>query len=127
MKATDLRINNYFHYHIVDPMDERGEWDELSQIDYDDLRIFTQFEDNSEYRPIPLNEEWLRKFGFEKVGTNYQKGWLLLHGNNKTDTIDFLLNEPYSGKFNATVLLYVHQLQNLYFALTCEELILKTK
>ena len=42
MKATDFRIGNLVYYHIEDSMDERKEWDEVSPIDYDDLRCLEQ-------------------------------------------------------------------------------------
>ena len=72
-------------------------------------------------KPIPLTEEWLVKFGFEngttqdlKVITNatitkngMREGvWNLYLGHNAID-VNFK---------------YVHQLQNLYFALTGNEL-----
>ena len=67
------------------------------------------------YQPIPLTEEWLLKFGFQDR--------FLLCDNHKIDyeitersEIIFWLNE------NGINLEFVHQLQNLYFALTGEEL-----
>ena len=83
--------------------------------------------DPEELDPIPLTEEWLIKFGFnldEGVGVwfgpkyaepayyftlwaSYGKHPVRFTRNNPSDTIDIL---------------YVHQLQNLYFALTGEEL-----
>jgi hypothetical protein len=81
--------------------------------------------------PIPLTEEWLLKFGFEKVNNeltniaplnlpctfnlpntpfSFCQGKLIL----TTSTGDFCVNTE-----------YVHQLQNLYFTLTGEELKLK--
>ena len=86
-------------------------------------------------KPIPLTEDWLVKFGFEEIvfdseetgyGVEYEIS--ISHGskmvvyddmsfgieNNELDThwlsLDF---DKFSG---------VHQLQNLYFALTGEEL-----
>jgi hypothetical protein len=126
MKAQELRIGNYHLYHIVDKLDERGEYDEICKIDADDFGILENF-DCPEYKPIPLTEEWLLKFGFEKMSSNYERGWLLLWGNLKTGTIDFVINEPHSSKRHITALKYVHQLQNLYFALTGEELKIKQK
>lgn len=79
------------------------------------------------FQPIPLTEEWLLKFGFVKIGTNYENKWLVLWGNIKTKSIDFVLNEPHSRKRKITELKHVHQLQNFYFALTGEELTIKQK
>jgi len=72
-------------------------------------------------QPIPLTEEWLLKCGFERVENN----WKVL------DNIVFKLSwERLAGLVlaleNESIFLahinYLHQLQNLYFALTGEEL-----
>jgi len=76
--------------------------------------------DLDEIEFIPLTEEWVLKLGF-KNKTIYIKGICL-----------YLVNEGMSGGFqdneygiNEYVdIKYVHQLQNLYFALTGEELTL---
>ena len=98
-------------------MDERKEWDEVSPIDYDDLRCLEQYEDNSEYKPIPLTEEWLLKFGFDSMfsGAGYHKNGVEI-GNNHNGF--YILATSYQIEF-------IHQLQNLYFALTGEELTIK--
>lgn len=78
----------------------------------------------SDLQPIPLTKEWLLKFGFEQqkwgdfILTYYRKGnilYSLSDGNVE-------LNEP---NICLTQLKHVHQLQNLYFALTGEELTIK--
>lgn len=68
-------------------------------------------------RPIPLTEEWLKKFGFKKFKNynDWSKGGFILHGRKR----GFVLRK------SAPDVKSVHQLQNLYFALTGEEL--KTK
>jgi hypothetical protein len=69
--------------------------------------------------PIPLTEEWLIKFGFCQIeldnGENYYQ-------NNR-----FRLNCNYNGFYYSRNLdvKYVHQLQNIYFALTSQELTIK--
>lgn len=117
MNAKDFRIGNYIYYHIEDRMDERREWDELSQIDYDDLRCLTTYEDNSEYRPIPLSEEWLRKFGY--IPKDY--GW-----QGKYHYINEFTSNVFTCDKTGRNIKYVNQLQNLYWCLCGEELILKT-
>jgi len=124
LTANEVRLGNYYFYHIVDKLDEWGEYDKVCQIDAEDFRILENF-DCPEYKPIPLTEEWLLKFGFEKrdgeVPENIDfvfKGFWI---EQQTDVDDFIcLNtEPFVS------VKYVHQLQNLYFALTGEELTLK--
>ena len=76
------------------------------------------------WKPIPLTEEWLLKFGFmfEKNHYGYSfpehSDWLLEFNkaNNKW-WVRYGLE-----KIDCERLSYVHQLQNLVFALTGEEL-----
>ena len=132
MKATELRIGNLIEYRIQDDLDDRKDWWEVSKIDATDLCIL---ESNIDYdfRPIPLTEEWLLNFGFNK---EYQKGYIGIDVCNS----DFVLTEPlkmgewqtnYTFQFETgsvpkfKEIKYVHQLQNLFFCLCGEELILK--
>ena len=72
--------------------------------------------------PIPLTEEWLIDLGFEKVDVNlFEKRCLTLFIENGTWKW-FLGDRAYKL---GTEIKYVHTLQNLYFALTGEELIVK--
>lgn len=77
------------------------------------------------FEQIPLTEEWLLKFGFEIIGKldmpNSSSDWYF-------SKIDFPLSISYINnkvQFVNLELKYVHQLQNLYFALTGEELTIK--
>ena len=91
--------------------------------------------------PIPLSENWLEKFGFEK---NKDKRWM--RGKSRYaifyfeyyatgedncmwrieyhDT-DYGRNEYKDCNQWGDVIKYVHQLQNLYWSLTGEELTIK--
>ena len=123
MKAEDFRIGNLVYYHLEDPMDERKEWDEVSPIDYDDLRILTEFKDHSEYTPIPLTEEWLLKLNAKSTELSPAKNgiWIECEIDNQGCWVSI------SNGTGVVVrrIDYVHQLQNLYFALTDEELTIK--
>lgn len=72
------------------------------------------------FEPIPLTEEWLLKFGFKNIESNsfylprFSDYDIVLNENNA-----FLYREDMA--LNADIK-YVHQLQNLYYALTGEEL-----
>jgi len=109
MEAKELMIGNY----VKDPYNK-------------EIKLVSVEKSAGQLRPILLTEEWLLKFGFKKVGINFEKEWLLLWKNLKTGTVDFVLNEPHSDKRKITALLHVHQLQNLWTILTGEELTLKT-
>jgi hypothetical protein len=82
-------------------------------------------------KPIPLTEEWLIKFGFEKDDV-FDKFFTYLPIHDLCmDKLSFRVNEGficYEGIKYRTLLKniqYVHSLQNLYFALTNQELEIK--
>lgn len=117
MNASDFRLNNYV-------TNKEGGYSQISSIS-----------NNCTFKPVPLTDEWLVKFGFEKGGSN------------RFNYIDLNVDESFyiavngeEGVFNCIVALdngeeeisecishikHVHQLQNLYFALTGEELEIK--
>ena len=74
---------------------------------------------------IPLTEEWLVKFGFDRVGEwigidfNPRMGIRFYNGNSAE--CDITQDDKFIA-FKCGFIQYVHQLQNLYFALTGEEL-----
>lgn len=71
-----------------------------------------------DYQPIPLTEEWLLKFGFEKNEEEIIFEGLKLWWSDNDGMKSYY-------HINSELLIYidhVHQLQNLYFALTGEEL-----
>ena len=73
----------------------------------------------SECEPIPLTEEWLLKFGFEKELD-------LFYRKNKSSVIEIIFYDNGFLVANQSICLdhiqHAHQLQNLYFALTGTEL-----
>ena len=86
--------------------------------------------------PIPLTEEWLVKLGFEKRKDktpkialdivcvwNKKQFFFFYESKNNFIAIDFLNSDDFGTK--TTEIHYVHQLQNLYFGLTGEELTIK--
>lgn len=80
-----------------------------------------------DFKPIPITEDWLLNFGFKKnydwakqLSAEYKYG-----GHGVT-----FYNGVYSfwcgDKFSIQII-HVHQLQNIYFALTGEELTIKSQ
>jgi len=116
MKASELRIGNF-----VTTIDDK--------IICTSVKGFYGFPVNTgiinhnnsvndfEYlKPIPLTEEWLLKFGFEQK--NGIKCWV----NEDVEICFETLANYYRLYPRTNKIKYVHQLQNLYFALTGEEL-----
>jgi len=77
----------------------------------------------SDWQPIPLTEEWLIKFGFNAVGDEYWTNDYVKIPIEEKRLGGTMLLTPYTGY--AKELKHVHQLQNLYHALTGEELTIK--
>ena len=75
----------------------------------------------NDLKPISLTEEWLIKFGFKKTWFGYENisTGIEIEPLKKGDyTICINANEYHVGESFK----YVHQLQNIYFALTNKEL-----
>lgn len=85
-----------------------------------------------ELDPIPLTEEVLLRCGFEK--DNYKKGHIGIDYKSGEMTFDFVLEEPgFMGEWDKHYTFelpghrfvnveYLHQLQNIFFAITGKEL-----
>lgn len=69
-------------------------------------------------KPIKLSEEWLSKFGFEKVRFSIPEKFTNNKLSIKLDHRGFWVIACY----NFVLIEHVHQLQNLYFTLTGTEL-----
>jgi hypothetical protein len=75
------------------------------------------------YGAIPLDEDWLLKFGFSEI--EHQFLLELKTGNSLSfdfNTGMYLVKEDNELELCEIEINYVHQLQNLYFALTGTEL-----
>ena len=104
MKVEELRIGNLLNI--------GEEINKLELVDFLDI-----YEHNTlfHYQPIPLTDEWLIKFGFESDDIEWWDGIICL-GIFK-DGIYYLPTENINDRVGQEIK-YVHQLQNLYFALT---------
>ena len=82
------------------------------------------------FEPILLTEEWLLKFGFEKSNLDEDNAWLELKYRylkfSSDESVEFKKVYLTINKMDI-ICKYVHQLQNLYFALTGEELTIKNQ
>ena len=121
MTANELRIGNLI---LVD-----GEITEITGI----KKSTVSFSDGFQMfiaggiEPIPLTEEWLLKFGFDKVLPRNDKMYYRLNDYFVIEDSRFFLlgDDAFEILKLRQEIKYVHQLQNLYFALTGEELTIK--
>jgi hypothetical protein len=123
MKSNELRIGNIVLDDYSGTIKVVNINSEYNCIDYKKPNFKAVGRMEIQYiKPIPLTEEWLLKFGFEiKKG-----GWSA--ATHKINTELTINNAHKVWRFTPIWCLdyasiqYVHQLQNLYFALTNQEL-----
>lgn len=137
MEAKELRIGNYIRV--------KGETNNALLVRcLDGKLIRTNYLSlqSCEFEPIPLTEEWLVRFGFIKKCDYEQQDWewgklsilnsrrgVGLYNYTGDRYLDYwcitFREDVGCGWCDLNEIEYVHQLQNLYFALTGEELELK--
>lgn len=135
MKASELRIGNLIFDLTMSPVQVRGTGTSCIWISENGPGTELAF------TPIPLTEEWLVKFGFKGINKP-NSHYVINDPNGYKDThkisIFLTLNSQWQIAFSdelagykdyipTTKIEYVHQLQNLYFALTGEELTIKAE
>lgn len=111
MKAEELRIGNWVVWNFS----------------LEEIQVTADTFNNS-FSGIPLTEEWLLRFGFDE-GTEPMEFYIkdYIFGVALDHKVDGILSGApplhiWDGSFTGAPCLYVHQIQNLYFALTGEEL-----
>ena len=132
MRAEELRIGNLVYYN--GNKNEIGVVTGMQSTATKQCYIYLNNRVNNTLdldliKKIPLTEEWLLKFGFEY--NNYPDsltlnvlsfGSLNAYSISKDLTIGLSTQSRYM--FGTTKIKHVHELQNLYFALTNNELTL---
>jgi hypothetical protein len=109
MKANELRIGNWLQ-------DSKGRF---YQVNIDDLVYISEVGTKS--KPIPITEEWLLRFGFEKYsGWDGQIYW-------RKKEMDLLVTNQGFEMPSGKICEFVHILQNAYFFTELEELTLKNE
>jgi hypothetical protein len=120
MEANELRIGNWVKQGSYSYQPCKGI--EIARFESFQKGL-KEAEYYSEWEPIPLTEEWLLKFGFEKKGQRYIK--YFFGDYIGVDVEDFSVGTYAFGRIAHApqpTFMNVHQLQNLYFALTGKEL-----
>lgn len=136
MQANELRIGNYVYSKSFEEIRQVGEINSRGSVSY--IRENTSCYDGTSFKddaqPIVLTEEWLIRLGFRSyTDTNpcienqniYRNGKLAIEYRMKSFRVLWYdANDDY-GTSICLVVNYIHQLQNLYFALTRNELTIK--
>jgi len=113
IKPQDIRTGNLYEYYMEDEKKwepTRLDWQDIQWCDTDNSYF------NKLHRPIQIDESWLKRFEFKLYqDETWRKGVLRLVGSGK-----YYLETSLS--FNQSAIEYVHQLQNLYHAITGTEI-----
>lgn len=121
IQANELRIGNWLEFNLYG-----SKW--IGQIDHTDFEFIFD-NDLRCANPIPLTEEWLVKLGFEKVKNKidiYEIGRLRIWSGSRGRYLAYLIEEDTTfGHYIPVPIEYVHELQNLFFALCKQELTIK--
>lgn len=130
----ELRIGNYVDiYYVSDITGAEKRIFKNAIVDTIDSKFIKHNGSSYAYKenikPIPITEDWLIKFGFEKKTINGSDTWLF--NDCIFEIIKNKLSFSLSLADNTGEIVFekevssVHQLQNIFFALTGEELKLK--
>ena len=111
MEVKELRIGNLIQ------ADWHNKGFKIKEVELSDLAFMQKGIERDLFKPIPLTEEWLVKFGLNDtpIAMNCKFVW---DGSCQLQTDDDRLIKHVK---------HVHQLQNLYFSLVGEELTLNNK
>ena len=113
IQANELRIGNWVKYQFHDGLKEvKICSNDFKMLDDENLKKYKE-----RYEPIPLTEQWLIDFGFGKHITLDTYPTYSLNNINVNDGVVFIVGFGFVNHIK-----HVHQLQNLYFALTGLEL-----
>lgn len=123
MDAKDFRIGNLITRNDLGTGEPRIE----TIIELRRDKVFTSGPvtvicDYEDLNPVPLTDELLLKLGFTQDGDEYSKDNFIVRLNRRDLVIEGF-EYDYNGITVSTEYFYIHDLQNLYFAIKRQELI----
>jgi hypothetical protein len=124
MKANELRIGNLLQSDTNTIIKIVGVVKKDIYYYHNKKNLYVLELNNLNFQPLELTEEWLLKFGFEILLTDNDS--VLYRLNSQDVNIHPIGGFTYGVRGVPLVKIkYINQLQNLYFALTNEELTMK--
>lgn len=125
MQKNELRIGNYISR--LDLGNHSVRFEVIKELYKDKALTSGPFDVICEYEditPIPLTEEWIERSGFENNGDFFILNDIRIYQyHNKFQSENFIFDFGLSNSY--LEIEFFHELQNLYFILTGEELIIK--
>ena len=128
MNANEIKCGN----HVINTF--LSNIDGIIVADSDVIVFIERFPEQDTYLPVPISVIWLLNNGFEKIGNkyrvisnNYWRGDYYVYKTNGQNWTFALGRDSVIRGYEMVALLkgnmkYAHQIQNLYFALTDNEL-----
>ncbi len=122
MKANELRLGNFIYWDIPEKENVIHKVVGIGNGKPTTTPI-SLGEIIEDYEPIPLTEEWLVRLGFDEWSDGHWKTRNSLNKNGWSDKFNYYLPYNTMSTYCGNVIIeYVHQMQNLYFALAGDEL-----
>jgi hypothetical protein len=126
LQSKDFRIGNYIYIPQTKTYEQIGWVEQNGRFVLKDYK--SSYSSLYCLDPISLTGEWLERFGFEISGESYIiENFAIEDIDNGDKWYLYMYDEENGCDVNIGIINYVHQLQNLYFALTGEELDLKNE
>jgi len=112
--VKELRVFNYIQYKFHK---DSGGWEDIKVLPKD-IDFISKNPNNDIYKPIPLTDSWLKDFGFDSnpYEDRYELEGFYIQVDKTKGFLDLWVTNCRLD------LKHVHQLQNLYYALTGKEL-----
>lgn len=119
VQANELRIGNKVYFNLMQEV-------RIITISYHEIR-FAAIHKTNTYDPIPITPAILEKAGFVKYKTygvdcEYKKREMFISTNGQRFWFEWPRRSETLPGTTATEFKYVHEIQNLYHALTGKEL-----
>lgn len=121
MNAQDFRIGNWIEPLTKSPCKITG-INHKKVLNGDLVFIYADYESflPEHIIPIPLTEEWLKRFGFEVFEFDYKDNQYRFK-----DRLIVIRDGHFQDYGSSVTIKYLHELQNLFFCLTGTELTIK--
>lgn len=142
MIASELRLGNLYEYRMYDEHHEPKSWWEVCRIDHEDITRLWLFPDDKDYRPIPITNDYLLKTsidGLKALIDNNGVVWFPSHDGSYIEfyqmgdfwypTIGQSPEVSIDGeqRIGLERISYMHEFQNLVYALRRVDAIIETK
>jgi hypothetical protein len=141
MKANELRIGNLYEYRMYDELEKPKSWWEVCRIDHEDITRLCLYPEDKDYRAIPIKKELLLKTSIDGLNAINDNGtvWFPAHDGSylelrQADGFWYPIigcspevSSDGEQRIGLERISFMHEFQNLVFALRRVEAIIETR